>query len=188
MAEIVEIPEEVGNVWGEPPLLPTEDPEAYRKLAEGAAKSIRPKDMIAWLWVKDVADLSTEIWRLRRWKSRLLTASSLVGKSLASAPKSEFVDAEETTLALVESNFDLYAKIDSLMASAELRRAATLREVERHNDALSSRLQRSSREIIEAEIAEDHSPSTASSSLLLIKKPTLVTPTEGAPAPGKAPK
>ena len=57
-------------------MLRTEDLEAYRKLCLEIAKSVGPADMIEWLWVKDICDLSWEIRRLRGFKVDLLTDGS----------------------------------------------------------------------------------------------------------------
>jgi hypothetical protein len=38
------------------------------------AKSVAPRNIIEWLWVKDFADISWEIARLRRYRAQLSRA------------------------------------------------------------------------------------------------------------------
>jgi hypothetical protein len=58
-----------------------------------------------------------------------------------------------TTEAFLHS-LDDYERIDFLLASAEARRNASLREIERHSESLASRLRRASEDIIEGEFTE----------------------------------
>ena len=74
--EMTQIPADIAEMWGEPPVLRTENLDAYRKLCLEIAKSVGPADMIEWLWVKDICDLSWEIRRLRGFKVDLLTDGS----------------------------------------------------------------------------------------------------------------
>jgi hypothetical protein len=39
---------------------------------ERFGKCVEPQDIIEWLWIKDVVDISWEIWRLRRLKIELV--------------------------------------------------------------------------------------------------------------------
>jgi hypothetical protein len=51
--EMTQIPADIAEMWGKPPVLRTEDLEAYRKRCLEIAKSVGPADMIEWLWVKE---------------------------------------------------------------------------------------------------------------------------------------
>jgi hypothetical protein len=62
--------------FGPPPLLQGEDAAAYDELLLQASTAVKPVDMIEDIWVRDVVDLSWEIFRLRRIKAALLTASA----------------------------------------------------------------------------------------------------------------
>jgi hypothetical protein len=53
----------------------------------------------------------------------------------------------------------LNATLDSLLAAAESRRAAALREIERRRDRVASHLRRASDDVIDGEFAEDSSAS-----------------------------
>src|SRR4029079_11660363 len=56
-----------------PPLLPSEDPDAYDRLLTGVGVAGGTEDVIEWLWVKDFVDLLWEAQRLRRLRAALLT-------------------------------------------------------------------------------------------------------------------
>lgn len=62
------IPADLRPLFDDPPLLSTENFSQYRSLLDQIAKCAKPKDVIEWLWVRDIVDLSWEIRRLRRFK------------------------------------------------------------------------------------------------------------------------
>src|SRR5262245_33774304 len=66
------IPNDIAALFGYAPTLKTEDDETYWKCMEQVAKCVEPQDIIEWLWIKDVVDLSWEILRLRRLKIDLV--------------------------------------------------------------------------------------------------------------------
>ena len=51
---------EVQALFGPPPLIPGEDARAYETLLLAVAQAVEPKDVIEWLYVKDVADFTWE--------------------------------------------------------------------------------------------------------------------------------
>jgi|SRR5580704_779209 hypothetical protein len=63
---VMAIPEDIREIWGGPPLLRNESAETSEKLAGQISQAVGPIDVIEWLWVKDVLDLSWEIRRLLR--------------------------------------------------------------------------------------------------------------------------
>ena len=66
------IPNDIAALFGYAPILKTEDDETYWKYIGRVAKCVEPQDIIEWLWIKDVVDLSWEILRLRRLKIELV--------------------------------------------------------------------------------------------------------------------
>jgi hypothetical protein len=66
------IPSGIAALFGHAPTLKTEDDEIYWNCMERFVKCIEPQDVIDWLWIKDVVDLTWEIWRLRRLKIDLV--------------------------------------------------------------------------------------------------------------------
>ena len=63
------VPADIRALLGEPPLLATEGPNDYDALLNALAREVRPCDIVEWLWVKDIADLTWEILRYRRIKA-----------------------------------------------------------------------------------------------------------------------
>jgi len=63
------VPAKIHALLGKPPLLANEDLSHYDALLNELARAVKPKDIIEWLWVKDVADLTWDILRLRRIKA-----------------------------------------------------------------------------------------------------------------------
>jgi hypothetical protein len=63
------IPADIHALFGNPPLLRSEDPELYWRLVDRLVQAIAPKDVIEWLWLKDVADYGWEAFRLQRFKT-----------------------------------------------------------------------------------------------------------------------
>src|SRR5215813_13635741 len=66
------VPPDIQALFGNPPLLSTEDPALYRDMRDRFAESVAPRNTIEWLWVKDIVDLSWEIARLRRYRALLI--------------------------------------------------------------------------------------------------------------------
>lgn len=56
-------------------MLPSEDSRAYNELLARIARTVEPSDIFEEIWVRDIADLTWEIFRLRRHKTRLLEAA-----------------------------------------------------------------------------------------------------------------
>jgi len=129
--EMTRIPPAVEEMWGEPPLLPTEDPKTYEKLCVEIAKSVGPSDIIEWLWTKDICDYSWEIRRLRQFKVRIVKEAAWFSKAVQG-----------------------YGRIDTVLASVESRRNALLREIERRRESVASRLRKASDDVIDGEFTE----------------------------------
>jgi hypothetical protein len=67
-----QVPPEVREILGPPPILSTEDSTIYYATLAWFAKDLQPDDLITWLLVKDLADYRVEIARYRRFKAALL--------------------------------------------------------------------------------------------------------------------
>ena len=68
----VKPPKELMQFFGDPPLIGDERPEDYEGLFSAIAAAAKPADAIAWLFVRDIADLSWEIRRERSLKLLLI--------------------------------------------------------------------------------------------------------------------
>ena len=66
------IPAEVLEIFGNAPLLSTEDSARYHAMIAAFAEHVDPGDFITWCYIKDLADCRTEIWRYRRMKARIV--------------------------------------------------------------------------------------------------------------------
>jgi hypothetical protein len=62
------------SLFGSPPLLEGEDAAAYEKLLARVSNAVRPTDFLEEIWVRDVADVTWNIFRLRRIQAAYLSA------------------------------------------------------------------------------------------------------------------
>ena len=146
------------------PLLPGEKEADYASFAARVVGTTKPEDAIEELLIRDVVDLTWEVFRLRRARAGVLVASmsdgvrqvldSLghgegrgytkeLGKAWAAGDKrarrevaAALKKVDEVTAATVESKLDSFERLDRMLASAEARRSNALREIERHRAAL----------------------------------------------------
>ena len=178
------IPADLQPLFDDPPLLSTENSGQYRSLLDQIAKCVKPKDVIEWLWVRDIVDLSWEIRRLRRFKALLIERARqnisdcaedgdgpirpiLIIRSSALDPPIEKQIEEQTKTKRRKAKFTEsdsargfqacisdYQCVDRLLAAAEGRRKAALYEIELRRDSLARRLRKATEEIIDADFNE----------------------------------
>jgi hypothetical protein len=155
------VPAEVQALFGDPPLLLGEDNGLYYTLMDHFTKLVEPKDIIEWWWVKDMTDHTWEIRRLRRFKvlffelQRDHTQGDRDMRHLIEKRDFSIVpDSEKDWADVFMGLIDRYKGVDKLIASAELRRDHTLREIERRRENLARRLRNASSEIVDGELAE----------------------------------
>src|ERR1700732_3959639 len=92
------IPAHIRELFGSPPLLSTEDRDAYSLLLSELALEILPHTISEWLWVRDLADLNWEILRTRRAIASLLNISfkqALFETLIRVLPRSEQMRASD---------------------------------------------------------------------------------------------
>jgi len=151
------IPLEVEAQFGVPPLLRGEDDSAYYTLMDNFAKLVEPKDLMEWWWVKDMTDHTWEIRRLRRLKVVLPECYDGTLRANIERPaksQDEAVDREKEAAHLLSGIIRDYTAVDKLIASAELRRDRTLREIERRRETLARRLRKASEEVVRGKIVK----------------------------------
>ena len=148
-------------LFGPAPLLEGEDTAAYDELLVQISAAVKPADILEEIWVRDVVDLVWEAFRLRRLKANLMTAvaheglRSILGPLIGwedarhlaetwatrepSAIKQadELLGSADLTMDAVMAqtlslSLDDIERIDRMIATAEGRRNAILREVDRH--------------------------------------------------------
>jgi hypothetical protein len=175
-----DIPNDIRALFGYAPTLKTEDDEIYWKCMERVIKCVEPQDIIEWLWLKDVVDLSWEILRLRLLKIGLVEIDRenqnatvewerehadepyvdfMSGKLTPRDPadiearkNKPFLDTETDSAELLFKHIEEYAQIEKLLTSAELRRDRILREIELRRDHMGRRLRAASDEILDAQV------------------------------------
>jgi uncharacterized membrane protein YheB (UPF0754 family) len=64
-----------GSIFGPAPILEGENAAAYDELLTQVSSALKPSDIIEEIWVRDVVDLTWEIFRGRRLKNCLLAAA-----------------------------------------------------------------------------------------------------------------
>lgn len=168
---------------GGPPLIGGDDRAGYDALLASVTATVGPADPLEQAWVRDVVDLIWEALRLRRLKAALLTSSAGKGldKVLTSIGVSgnraydlvpRWAARRHDAVAAVEAELDAAGlgmdhvmaqtlrlhineveRIDRMVASAEARRAATLREIAGYRAELAARLRRAATAIEDAEFA-----------------------------------
>src|SRR5262249_821659 len=144
---------------GPPPLLEGEDTAAYDELLVQISGAVKPADILEEIWVRDIVDLVWEAFRLRRLKANLMTAvahegltkivETVIGwsdardlaQAWATREPSAIKQADEllgsaglTMDAVMAQTLSLklndIERIDRMIATAEGRRNAILREVD----------------------------------------------------------
>ena len=171
------------TLLGPPPLLEGEDHAAYDALYERVRTAVEPSDALEEFWARDVVDLLWETLRLRRLKVNFMNADahqsvvrlihpyvelsecSELAQGWARKDKTDMkrvlailkragLDQEAIAASTLASELKTIECIDVMIARAEARRNAVLREVERHRDALAKRLRDSAKAIEDAEFRE----------------------------------
>jgi hypothetical protein len=153
-----------------------EDIMLYDDLLTRVSTVVKPKDILEDIWVREVVDLVWEIFRLRRLKWTLLTATAVEGLTKVLGPligwgqaddlarawaarKPRAIKRVETILASADLNMDAVMaqtlsiklddieRIDRMIAVAEARHNAILREIDRHREVLSQNLRRAIQDV-----------------------------------------
>src|SRR3712207_1419554 len=68
-------PDALAVIFNERHLIRGEDPAAYDALLDYVAKTIRPQDVVEWIWLKDIVDNAWEANRYRRLRAKLFEAT-----------------------------------------------------------------------------------------------------------------
>jgi hypothetical protein len=168
-------------LFGPPPLLEGEDTVAYDEILVRVSATVKPADIVEEIWTRDIVDLVWETFRLRRLKVNLMTAAAhkaledilepLIGwtdarhvaKSWATREHSAIEQVDEllssagltmdTVMAQALSlKLNDIERIDRMIATAEGRRNAILREVDRHRTRWEQNVRQAAQQIEAAEI------------------------------------
>jgi len=162
------------DCYGPAPLFEGEDSAGYDELLARVSGTIKPADIIEEIWVRDIVALTWEALRLRRARAALLAANRYVGVQRVLMPlcgakaydlsdrwarrEGEAVTAVDRHLATtgltmdavmaqtMSAEIELIEKMDRMIASAEIRRNATLREIERRRSDFAARLRKAAQD------------------------------------------
>ena len=169
-------------LFGPPPLLKGEDPDAYAAMASRMRAAVAPTDAVEEMWTRELVDLQWEVLRWRRLKRALFDAAEPEGVMRLARSREGDRQIGEAELVWASCNrtsgrqFDrwlgewgltrdavlaetlnaqlyTFKQIEDLTARAAARRDGVLREIERRRDALANRL-RSASVIEDAEFVD----------------------------------
>jgi hypothetical protein len=160
--------------FGPAPLFEGEDSAGYDELLARVSGAIKPTDIIEEIWIRDIVGLTWEALRLRRAQTALLGATRHVGVKHVLKPlcgtkaydlSEQWARREKEAVAAVDRHLatagltmdavmaqtmsveiDLVEKMGRMIASAEIRRNATLREIERRRSDFAARLRDATRD------------------------------------------
>ena len=167
-------------LFGPPPLLEGEDTPAYDELLVRISGTVKPADIFEEIWVRDIVDLVWDAFRLRRLKAKLITAAAHKGLERILNPLVNWNKREELVrgwvarkpTVMIEVNkllasaglamdavmaetlsfkLDDVERIDRMIATAEGRRNAILRELDRHRRTWGQDLRPAAQQIEDAE-------------------------------------
>lgn len=68
---VAHLPPAIASLFSNPPVLRNENQNAYKELLNEVAATMRPKDFIEFLWLRDFTDLTWEILRYRRMQKAI---------------------------------------------------------------------------------------------------------------------
>jgi hypothetical protein len=169
------------TLFAPPPLFEGEDPKAYDQLLTKIRTAVGSTDILGEILVQDYSYLEFHVLQLRRVEPNLIkvnaykglaeTLAPLVGRSRAetlaegwAARKSDVVEEVNKILTSAGLSMDsVFAQtfsikldnidcIEDIIARAETRRNATLREIERHQQTLAQKVRRVTQEIEDDQI------------------------------------
>ena len=168
------------TIFGPPPILPGEDVAAYDELLLRISGAVKPSSVIEEILIKDIADLTWEITRLRRIKARLISdkvpdllvekflylrnPDKLVRKWVSGDPDAKArVEKRLTSMNLtidsvygqaLVKDFKHVERIDQMIMVIERRRNSVFLEIDRHRTTLSRALRDNVDKIEDAEFEE----------------------------------
>ncbi len=186
--QVPDLDPELLRIFGPPPLHEGEDKEAYDALHRRLREAFVPTDIVEEIWIRDIANLVWEGFRLRTLKARLMevTSARWIEKALAKAmpghrnlkallddygrgvPEArKRVDTLLRDASIDRGNIEAqtlwkqlsdFDGMDLSIMRNEARRNATFREMDRHRDAV-ARLRRAVAEIEDAKFEAAPPPS-----------------------------
>jgi hypothetical protein len=156
------VPDEIKELWGRPPILPSEESGIYCRLAAELATAIQPSDIIEWFWVKDLLDHSWDIRRLRRLKAVVIGhREDYPGGPPYFRSGGDVTDKEAREAKAFVIHSKVLEQLERMMALTEIRRNKVLNEIECRRVNLAAAARIASDNIIEGEVIESPRPANA---------------------------
>ncbi len=122
----------IRDVFGRPPLLPDEDEGGYNAVLAEVVRSLKPRDFVSCLWVRDFVDRIWDGFRYQRIKPAWIEANSLLSPSVSPDKAYNFeVSQLEAAIDAVEA----LRVFEALQESAETRRDRLLALIETRSRA-----------------------------------------------------
>ena len=116
------------SIFEPPPLLEGEDIRAYNALLRRVTNDVKPRDTLEIIWVRDVVDLTWEVFRWRRLATEWLSSH------------------------WIQDAIDIVERIDRLAMLAEARRNSAIREIGHHRSAFAENLRQTINQVSEANV------------------------------------
>jgi hypothetical protein len=107
-------------LFGPPPLFDGEDTKIYEQLLTQVSTTVMPTDIFEDIWVRDVVDLTLEVFRLRRLTANLMKANEYKGLSETLAPLVGRSQAETLAEGWAARKPDVVEEVNKTLASAGL--------------------------------------------------------------------
>ena len=85
--QVVPMDAQLLEILGPPPILQSESLDAYNALHDRVRSSVVPTDVIEEIWVRDVVDLTWDVLRLRRLKSKIFAVRERRGLQAMLGPR-----------------------------------------------------------------------------------------------------
>jgi hypothetical protein len=159
-----EIPDAFALLFGPPPVLENENVRQYWALCRAFKADIMPTNALEWCWLRDTTDLTWEVRRYRKFKVAIISSAGRAARGTTLEPvksnvhhsnisdeaRNELIAASaerEANLAIAAgfaSRLGEFDCIERLLASAESRRNATIREIELHRRIVALRVRETS--------------------------------------------
>ena len=154
------------ELFGLNPLVKGEDPKAYTKIVMLMLENVRPTDVIEKMLVRDIADHTWEVLRLRRYKSAMINTAIDEARMDRLSELKDFTDKNDPQVrALVKEEKSKdpvelasraflhksvgYEVADNLMSRAEHRRVAALNIIEARRDLIERRARETASRLIQ---------------------------------------
>jgi hypothetical protein len=110
--------QQIAAFAGPPPLIAGERAAGYDDLLARVTETLQPSDVLEHIWIRDIVDLTWEVFRLRRLKVGLMSAAAWEGMAKVMEP---WVDhPEATSNSRARGDYDTVAMVDAALVGGRL--------------------------------------------------------------------